>query len=220
MGLFKRRPKAAESTDMATEDAPQIDYDALGAAFAKAMAPSIGAAIAEANKPLAEQLGKLTSPAAKEEPAKGRPGDAADAADRPLTRAELLKTLKEERDANRASESKRVARESFALDKMKDLPEAYRRDLPDTEDQATLASAEQTIRQRYRDDMKAAGFAVKDVNGNAPGGGSPATAPPDLSKLNPIQLITAGLSDGKSAFSPQNVAAKENGAVAQVIKGS
>lgn len=90
-----------------------------------------------------------------------------------------------------------VARQGYAREHLSDLPEAYRRLLPETADVSALASAEQEIRRQFRDDLRAvrrsAGEpAVDQVAGQALGGESPAAAV-DFARLSPLSQIELGL---------------------------
>lgn len=95
-----------------------------------------------------------------------------------------------------------AAREAYVRQHLADLPEAYRRQMPDTADVAALADAEQTLRRQYRDDLrsvrKLSGEPAGTVGGDHSGGQPPAAAI-DYGKLSPMQQIALGL---KSASSP------------------
>jgi hypothetical protein len=125
---------------------PQIDVAAL--------ADAIGKSIAAQLQPLHEAVGKLSAPAAtaaKEEKHK------------PLTADDIAKIVGDKLAVHDSTQAKRAARDNHARAKMKDVPAAYLRDLPETDDQAALDAAEQRIRTQYRADLKAAGITAPPV---------------------------------------------------------
>ena len=167
---------------MAETNSAGIDMTAL----AGLIATSVATAVAEANKPILDQIGKLQSPA----PAPAAAAASKDGTPKPIT-MEDIKALLDGRDKSAA---KSATRDGYAKDKLGDLPAAYRNQLPDTDDMGALDKAAQTIREGYREDLKAKGFTVADVGGNAPANGvPPAKGPVDMSKMSPTQLIEMGL---------------------------
>lgn len=179
----------AEATQggAASTAAPAIDHEAL----AKAMAPLIGAAVAEAVKPLNERIEKLQAPApaAETKTAAGKEN-----APKPLSLEDITKLLDERDGRNRSAQQ----REQFQQSKLADLPAAYRHQLGT--DPAKWAAEEQTIRAQYREDLAKAGVKAANVGGTSPGGAKPADAPPaDLSKMNGTQKILLGLKNSHPA---------------------
>jgi hypothetical protein len=182
--LGGRKKDAMDQKDTAVPPATGggIDQEAL----AKLIAATVATALAESNKGILEQLGKLSAPA----PALVKEDGAKPQAAKPLT-LEDVKGFFAEKEKSAATAA---AREKFAAEKLADVPAAYRGQLPHTDDAAQLAAAEQKIRADYRADLKAKGFEVKDVGGAVPGGGVPAAkAPVDLSKLSATELMEMGL---------------------------
>jgi hypothetical protein len=107
-----------------------------------------------------------------------------------------------------SSQQRTAARDRYVRERMADLPDAYRRLMPDADDRAELAAAEADVRRRFRDDFRAASPATAgqatgstgpaDVSGDVPGGRRPAAAI-DYSRLSPLQQITVGLRDARPA---------------------
>ena len=94
-------------------------------------------------------------------------------------------------------------RDRYVRQKMSDLPDAYRRLMPQTDDATALATAERDVRRQFRDDLRSLSA------GGAPGGdlaGDPTTnagqrpgAAVDYSTLSPLQQIALGLRDTRPA---------------------
>jgi len=110
--------------------------------------------------------------------------------------------------AERDAASRRAAgRDRYVRDKLADLPDAYRRLMPDTDDEAALAAAERDVRRRYRDDLRAfagptfAGAAADVAGGgdDPAGNGQRPGAAVDYSALSPLQQIALGLKGAKPA---------------------
>ncbi|QOV87412.1 hypothetical protein [Humisphaera borealis] len=120
-----------------------------------------------------------------------------------------------------ATAARSIARDEYLRQHLSDLPEAYRRLMPKTADDATLADAEQKVRRQFRDDLRSAGQGGRspatqpaapsapdvgfdppeDFFGTDPGGQSPAAAI-DYSKLSPMQQIALGLRGSPSKATP------------------
>ena len=79
---------------------------------------------------------------------------------------------------------------------MADLPEAYRRQMPETDGEAALGDAERRVRKQFREDFRAAGGDSPEVTGQHAGGRRPGAAV-DYSDLSPLQQIALGLKDAK-----------------------
>jgi len=109
-----------------------------------------------------------------------------------------------------ASAQQSAAREAYIREHLGDLPEAYRRLMPQTHDAAALADAEQTIRRQFRDDLRSvrrsAGEPSAFVGGEQPGGRPPSAAI-DYGKLSPMQQIALGLKSAAPAAAAANAPA-------------
>jgi len=97
---------------------------------------------------------------------------------------------------HQASVSRSAVRQVYSREHLSDLPSAYRRLLPETDDNAALVAAEQDIRRQFREDLKTTLRSANDptaaIGGDASGGAPPAAAV-DYSKLSPLQQIAVGL---------------------------
>jgi hypothetical protein len=169
-----------------TGAAPEIDYDKLGAALAKALAPTIGGAIADANKPILESLGKLTAPAPAAEADAGK----GDGKGKPLTLDDVSKLLDNKLNAAQSSAQAAEQKKGFVADKLKDLPAAYQGQLGN--DPSKWAAEEQAIRGQYKADFKTAGGTVPNVGGGD-AKGAPPTQAVDTSKLKGRAALEAGI---------------------------
>lgn len=100
------------------------------------------------------------------------------------------------------------ARERYVRDHLADLPEAYRRQMPEASDERQLAEAEQSIRRQFREDLRAtlggAGAGTDtgtggafDMGGAIAGGRGAAAAGADYARLSPVQQIALGLRDAR-----------------------
>src|SRR5206468_12924239 len=93
-------------------------------------------------------------------------------------------------------------RDRYVRQKMSDLPDAYRRLMPQTDDTTALATAERDVRRQFREDLRAIGAdpAGGDVAGEpvANAGQRPGAAV-DYSTLSPLQQIALGLRDARPA---------------------
>ena len=98
------------------------------------------------------------------------------------------------------------ARDRYVREHLADLPEAYRRQMPEAADERQLAEAEQAIRRQFRGDLRAAlgaGGAAHDasvnVGGEIQGGRGPAAAAAAVEhgRLSGVQQIALGLRDAK-----------------------
>lgn len=97
------------------------------------------------------------------------------------------------------------ARDRYVREHLADLPEAYRRQMPEVVDERQLAEAEQAIRRQFRGDLRAAlgagaaGNAGAQIGGEVPGGRGPAAAAAALehARLSAVQQIALGLRDSK-----------------------
>jgi hypothetical protein len=93
-------------------------------------------------------------------------------------------------------------RDRYVRQKMADLPDAYRRLMPQTDDPGALATAERDVRRQFREDLRAIGADATgaDVAGEpATGAGHRPGAAVDYSKLSPLQQIALGLRDARPA---------------------
>lgn len=198
---FRRKPTSkdpamADDTNTPTpvSNAAAIDYDRLG----KSIAAAVAEQAATINKPVLDALGKLAPTGDA-----GQPQGAQQAQSQAVTLDQVRELLQEQRQADQTSRQKEAARSSYLSTHAKDLPAAYRDRFPDTGDVAELKAAEATIRDQWRDDLKAAGFDAPDTGGDAAGvratgGTPPAKAPVDYSKLNPAQKVALGLNQGEA----------------------
>lgn len=194
--LFKRGAKnAGKESEMATDTttatsaAPPTTTPAAGAAPAgsidmAALAALVGAAVADAVKPLNEKIAKLEAPAA------AAPGDKAADQTKALTAEDIDKLVEKRLAAQQQSAQAQAQRDAFLAEKLKDLPAAYRSKLGG--DPAKWKDEEQAIRAEFQKDFAAAGGKPADVGADKPGGAKPAEAV-DYSKLSPTQLIAQGL---------------------------
>jgi hypothetical protein len=198
--LFKRGAKnAGKESEMATETttatsaAPQTTTPAAGAAAPAgsidmaAFAALVGAAVADAVKPLNEKIAKLEAPAA----AVAAPGGKATDQAKALTAEDIDKLVEKRLAAQQQSAQAQAQRDAFLAEKLKDLPAAYRSKLGG--DPAKWKDEEQAIRAEFQKDFAAAGGKPADVGADKPGGAKPAEAV-DYSKLSPTQLIAQGCS--------------------------
>ncbi len=101
---------------------PAIDYDQLGTAIAKSIGPTFSAALAEANKPIAETLAKLATPAA---PAAAEAGQAQAGGAKPLSIEDIDKLVSQKLQGFQQQSQATAARQQFLTSKMGDLPEEY-----------------------------------------------------------------------------------------------
>jgi hypothetical protein len=90
-----------------------------------------------------------------------------------------------------------AARERYVREHLGDLPEAYRRQMPQSADARQLADAEASIRRQFREDLRttfAGASSPQDVGGDiAPAGGHPVVGSVDAARLSPVQQIALGL---------------------------
>lgn len=177
--------------DANTPVVPAIDPQVLATAVGDALAKILPAAIAQANAPLIEQLGKLQTPAPAVKAAD------ADGKEKPLTAADLTKMLDDRDQRNQQTSQQAAQRDAFVASKMKDLPEVYRKQLGT--DPTNWQAEEQQLRESFRSDFKGLGGKVEDIGNDKPGGTTASAAPADLSKLSPLQLVTKGLADAPVA---------------------
>jgi hypothetical protein len=157
-----------------------------------ALSTAIGAAVAEANKPLLEQLSKLQSPAAPATPTPTATAGGAGGGDKPkfLTAEDLVRVL----DARDQTRQTADARRSFASDKLKDLPPGYESRLGN--DPAKWPAEEQQLRTEYRAFLDKQGIKVPDVGGGAAADGTKKPGEVvDLSKMSTIDKMVAGLKE-------------------------
>lgn len=130
---------------------------------------------------------------------------------------------------HQASAAQSAARDAYVRRNLGDLPDAYRKLMPDTADENALAAAEQTVRRQYRDDFRAVRSSVgrpasfrphlsaddalpertvgQDLGETAELGGQPPSAAVDYAALSPMQQIALGLRSSvtsrESASSPK-----------------
>jgi hypothetical protein len=139
-------------------------------------------------------------------------GDAADAAGRFVTQADLEKMLDARvQQALQQHDKTRLAgdvRERFIREKMGDLPLVVQNLLPQVGDVKVLAGAEQDIRKEmsawFQAGLKRYGLKIPDVNGGAGTHGSisPMQMGIDTSKISPEKLIAMGIEQGGSGRKP------------------
>lgn len=200
------------------ETQPTIDSKAIADAVATAVATAVAAAvkpIADNQKVIADTLAALPpAPAAKPAAVAAGAAGATDAAPKGLTADDVAKIVGDQLKAYQTTAAADAARRSYQADKLKDLPEVYRNQLGT--DPAKFAAEEQSIRDAFKADFKAAGGTVPNVGGSAAAGGAggAGTVKPgemvDLSKLTPTQLIAQGLAASK----PQGAVAQQRAAAA------
>jgi hypothetical protein len=195
LNLFRRSPhtggrkaNVAETTTTATPPANSGGIDQ--AALAKAIADGI----AEQLKPITEQLGKLTAPAAPATQA--APAAAATTADKPLTLADFQKLLDDRDKQNQSRQQLESSKGKFVADKLKDLPPVYQGLLGN--DPSKWAAEEQDIRTRFKADFKAAGGTVEQVGADGSAGAAPGGAI-DLSKMTALEKMALGLKQSSPA---------------------
>jgi hypothetical protein len=196
--LFKSR-SSGEGANVAeagnTASSPAVDQAAINKAVSDALAAAlpnaISSAVTAAIKPLADNQKVLADTLAALPPAKKEEGGGGEA--KPLTAEDVGKLLDQKLTAQQQSAAAAAARTAFAGSKLKDLPQAYQDKLGN--DPAKWAGEEQAIREQFKSDMKALGVEPKTVGGAATsdGGITAAADKPDLSKMNPVQLIALGL---------------------------
>lgn len=125
-------------------------------------------------------------------------GNATGNAAKPLT-LDDLNTLLAQRDQRAQSSAQR---EAFIREKMKNVPEAYARQLGD--DQAKWPAEEQAIRARFRADLAALGIKAADVGGGDAGGATSGDAArageAERISTRKQQLIASGMSEGLAAY--------------------
>jgi len=171
---------------------PTIDV----AAITKASVDAATAAIAEAIKPLGEQIKGLQDGLSK------------------AATADMVKqTISEQIAAANASQAKGVDRAKFISEKMGDVPAAYLTGLGD--DPAKFAEQEQAIRTTLKVDLAKLGVKSADVGGDA--GGKKVSDAIDTSKMSAIELIDLGVkqtSGGQAAAAPASPAAAGEAAAA------
>ena len=161
-------------------------------------APDVGRQLGElsdAVRRLAESQQTLLdalSPARRETsaPAAQPPSPAADD-----VRRVVLDVLREHDQQRQRADG----RDRYVRQRMSDLPDAYRRLVPQTDDPAALAAAERDVRRQFREDLQAIGagaVAGNDVAGDVftAAGQRPGSAV-DYSTLSPLQQIALGLRD-------------------------
>jgi hypothetical protein len=157
--------------------------------------------LADGQKALAE---KLTPPA----PAAGK--ETAPAA---LTAADVAKIVQDNLKTFQTGQSKAQAKAAYAADKLKDLPATYQSLLPETDDPAALAKAEQDIRARFKAEL--GDKLAPTPNVASPGGGAAPEGKVDLSKLTSTQLIEHGIKAGLATTAPSENRAAGTAAAAQ-----
>jgi hypothetical protein len=103
--------------------------------------------------------------------------------------------LKQQQDQQQTAS----VRDRYIGERMKDVPEIYRSQLPQTADQTALAQAEQKIRDTYKADLAAAGIKAPNVGGSsaAPSSGAALSSLKGPDTRSPTQLIEAGLAKDK-----------------------
>lgn len=185
---FKRSPRAGDGKE------PTMSHPTESPGGTNVPAPDPSAPPTAATPDISRQIADLTDAvnqvlaAQRQQPASSGAADAAPAA------------------------AARAARERYVRDHMSDLPEAYRRQMPDAAaDEQQLAEAEQEIRRQFRGDLRtalsaggataddASASAAPDVGGEIPGGRGPAAAAAtlDYARLSPVQQIALGLRDAR-----------------------
>jgi hypothetical protein len=183
---FLKRPlrtsgrKAPAMPDVSpTPPAPAGGADRLGV-----LVDAIGR-LADQQRSLLDAL-KPTQAAPAAQPAS--PATSADS-----IRAMVTEILKEQQ----VTATRSAARSAYAREHLADLPEAYRRLLPETDDAAVLSAAEQDLRRQFRQDLKGLIRSTGEPAGAEIGGDSPGGLPPaaaiDYAKLSPLQQIAVGL---------------------------
>jgi hypothetical protein len=93
----------------------------------------------------------------------------------PAGRDELRRIVGEVLAERDSSARRSEARQRYVREHLADLPEAYRRQVPETDDPAALAVAEREVRRRYREDFRDALGRFAHLSGggggeDAPGG--------------------------------------------------
>jgi hypothetical protein len=196
---FKRQSKTAgKATKMAETTPAAFDYEKLGAAVAKAMAPAFTDALA----PLAEQVGRL-------QPASTPATTPADAGQKTLTLEDIDKLVSTKLQAVQQQSQSQQARQAYIASKLADLPEEYQGALGT--DPAQFAAQEQAIRGRYKGLLDKLGVKPAEVSGGASAAAgavapSAQVARPD-DKRSPVQKIAAGLAADKTVTGPQSAVA-------------
>jgi hypothetical protein len=130
-------------------------------------------------------------------------GPASPAAAQPSLKDELRSLVTGLFKEHQAAATRSAARDAYLREHVADLPDAYRRLLPETDDPAALSAAEQAVRRQFREDLKSIlrtpGDAGAHREAAAPSigfqatGGAPPAAAIDYSKLSPLQQIAVGL---------------------------
>jgi hypothetical protein len=198
LNLFKRPPRRGGGKDDPMPQGTPPTGSPAGAAPPATSDPT--AALTDAVRQLAQSQATLLD-ALRQAPAQpAGPTGAAPAARSGDDIRRIVSDVLRERES---SQQRTAARDRYVRERMADLPDAYRRLMPDAEDPADLAAAEADVRRRFRDDFRAASPATgpagaADVSGDAPGGRRPAAAV-DYSRLSPLQQITVGLRDLRPA---------------------
>jgi|GEM_PF-3847720 len=149
-------------------------------------------ALIEGQKTHGDAIAKLLSPpAATDAAAKETAGKAA-----PLTAESIAslvtKTVTDALTAKNATDAVRAARDGFVATKMNDLPSAYSAQLPNTDDPAKLAAAEQTIRTQFKADQAKLGVTAQTIGGAAKDG-TKVAAVIDDSKFSLEQVLERDL---------------------------
>jgi hypothetical protein len=147
----------------------------------------VGAAVADAVKPMNEKIAKLEAAPAAAAPAAAAADQAAPKA---LTAEDVDKLVEKRLAAQQQSAQAQAQRDAFLAEKLKDLPAAYRSKLGTTRRSGRTRSRRSA--PSSRSDFAAAGGKPADVGADKPGGAKPAEAV-DFSKLSPTQLIAQGL---------------------------
>jgi hypothetical protein len=194
---FKRKEPNVAKEQASAAGAATIDQESVNKMVASAITaalPSIGTAIAEANKPLLEQIAKLQPAAATPAETAAKPGEAGAA--KPLTLDDVTKVIKDTLGERDRTASTSAARQRFIDEKLKGLPAAYHLMIPQTDDAQQLEAAGKRARETFEADFKVQGGEKKSVGGETTGGAAPA-ATVDLSKLSPIAKIQMGIKDSK-----------------------
>jgi hypothetical protein len=201
---FKRRAGGKEANMAEAGTTPPaggaIDYDKLGAAIAGALATpiqtAVTAAVAEANKPVAEALTKLQpqQPAATQQ-GQGQGGAGGGDKAKPLTEQDVARIVGDQLKSFQQTTQQGQARERYQAEKLKDLPVAYRNQLGS--DPAKWAQEEQQIREQFKTDFKGLGGTTPNVGGDNPGGTKPAATAADVSKMSAVDKIELGLRGSK-----------------------
>lgn len=185
---------AEQNQTPSTPGTSGVTKDDVAAQIAAAVKP-----LTDAQVELTKNLGVIADTLKALPPAAAAKKD--EKADAPLTADAVKAIVGDALKANQTQAGQEAARQQFAAEKLKGVPAVYAAGLGT--DPAKWESEAATIAGKYQADLKAAGFAPKDLGNAAAAGGTPTAAKSiDLSKVSGADLLSeAVVESGKKPVS-------------------